>query len=116
MIRLFVHWLLSAVCLLLVARLVPGIFVRGLGTALIAAVVIGLVNGTLGALLKLLTFPVTVLTFGIFWLIINALMLKLAAEFVPGFEVRGFWPAFWGGVILSLLNLIVRHLLSRRTD
>jgi putative membrane protein len=116
MIRLFVHWLLSAVCLLLVARLVPGIFVRGLGTALIAAVVIGLVNGTLGALLKLLTFPVTVLTFGIFWLIINALMLKLAAVFVPGFEVRGFWPAFWGGVILSLLNLIVRHLLSRRTD
>jgi putative membrane protein len=116
MIRLFVHWLLSAVCLLLVARLVPGIFVRGLGTALIAAVVIGLVNGTLGTLLKLLTFPVTVLTFGIFWLVINALMLKLAAVFVPGFEVRGLWPAFWGGVILSLLNLIVRHLLSRRTD
>ena len=116
MIRLLVHWVLSAVCLLLVAQLVPGILVRGLGTALIAAVVIGLVNGTLGTLLKLLTFPVTVLTFGIFWLIINALMLKLAAVFVPGFEVRGFWPAFWGGVILSLLNLIVRHLLPSRTD
>jgi putative membrane protein len=88
----------------------------GLGTALIAAVVIGLVNGTLGTPLKLLTFPLSVLTFGIFWLVINALMLKLAAAFVPGFEVRGFWPAFWGGVILSLLNLIVRHLLWRRTD
>ena len=111
MVGLLVHWLLTAVCLLLVARLVPGIIVKGLGTALIAAVVIGLVNGTLGALLKLLTFPLSVLTFGIFWLVINALMLKLAAVFVPGFEVRGFWPAFWGGVILSLLNLIVRHLL-----
>jgi putative membrane protein len=111
MVGLLVHWLLSAVCLLLVARLVPGIIVKGLGTALIAAVVIGLVNGTLGALLKLLTFPLSILTFGIFWLVINALMLKLAAVFVPGFEVRGFWPAFWGGVILSLLNLIVRHLL-----
>jgi putative membrane protein len=111
MVGLFVHWLVSAVCLLLVARLVPGIIVKGLWTALIAAVVIGLVNGTLGALLKLLTFPLSVLTFGIFWLVINALMLKLAAAFVPGFEVRGFWPAFWGGVILSLLNLIVRHLL-----
>jgi putative membrane protein len=97
--------------LLLVARLVPGIIVTGLGTALIAAVVIGLVNGTFGFILKLLTFPLSVLTFGIFLLVINALMLKLAAAFVPGFQVRGFWPAFWGGVILSLLNLIVRHLL-----
>ena len=116
MLRLFMHWLLSAVCLLLVARVVPGIFVSGLGTALIAAVVIGLVNGTLGVLLKLVTFPLSVLTFGIFWLVINALMLKLAAVFVPGFEVRGFLPAFWGGVILSFLNLIVRHFLRPKTD
>ena len=116
MVRLLVHWLLSAVCLLLVARVIPGIFVTGLGTALIAAVVIGLVNGTLGALLKLLTFPLSVLTFGIFWLVINALMLKFAAVFVPGFEVRGFLPAFWGAVILSLLNVIVRHFLRPKTD
>jgi putative membrane protein len=116
MVRLLVHWLLSAVCLLVVARVVPGIFVTGLGTALVAAVVVGLVNGTLGALLKLITFPLSVLTFGIFWLVINALMLKLAAIFVPGFEVRGFWPAFWGGVMLSFLNLVVRRLPWRRTD
>ena len=116
MVRLLVHWFLSAICLLLVARLVPGIFIRGLETALIAAVVIGLVNGTLGALLKLVTFPLSVLTFGIFWLVINALMLKLAAVFVPGFEVRGFFPAFWGGAILSFLNVIVRHFLRRETD
>jgi putative membrane protein len=116
MVKLLVHWVLSALCLLLVARLVPGIFVKGLGTALIAAVVIGLVNGTLGALLKFLTFPLSVLTFGIFWFVINALMLKLAAAFVPGFEVRGFLPAFWGGVILSFLNLIVRHFMRRESD
>ena len=116
MLRLFMHWLLSAVCLLLVARIVPGIFVSGLGTALIAAVVIGLVNGTLGVLLKLVTFPLSVLTFGIFWLVINALMLKFAALFVPGFEVRGFLPAFWGGVILSFLNLIVRYFLWPKTN
>ena len=115
MVRLLVHWLLSAVCLLIVARVVPGIFITGLGTALIAAVVVGLVNGTLGALLKLITFPLSVLTFGICWLVINALMLKLAAVFVPGFEVRGFLPAFWGGVILSVLNVIVRHFLRRET-
>ena len=113
MVRLLVHWFLSALCLLIVAHFVQGFDVRGFGTALIAAVVIGLVNGTIGALLKLITFPLAILTFGLFYLIINALMLKLAAVFVPGFIVRGFWPAIWGGVILSLLNIIVRHLVKR---
>jgi putative membrane protein len=113
MTRLLVHWLLSALCLLLVARFVPGFFVRGLGTALIAAVVIGLVNGTIGALLKVLTFPLTILTFGIFWLLVNALMLKFAALFVPGFEVRGLWPAFLGGIILSILNMAIRQILRK---
>jgi putative membrane protein len=111
--KLLVHWILSALCLLLVARFVPGFMIRGLGTALIAAVVIGLVNGTIGALLKIVTFPLTILTFGIFWLLINALMLKFAALFVPGFEVIGLWPAFWGGLILSLLNMAVRQILKR---
>ena len=111
MARILAHWVLSALCLLLVARFVPGFFVSGFGTALIAAVVIGLVNGTVGMLLKIVTLPLTILTFGIFWLVINALMLKLAAAFVPGFEVRGLWPAFWGGLILSLLNLTVRQVL-----
>ena len=114
MARILAHWVLSALCLLLVARFVPGFFVRGFGTALIAAVVIGLVNGTVGMLLKIVTFPLTILTFGVFWLLINALMLKLAASLVPGFEVRGLWPAFWGGLILSLLNLTVRQVLLYR--
>ncbi len=115
MLKLLVHWVLSALCLLLVANFVPGIIVRGFGTALIAAVVIGLVNGTIGMLLKILTFPLTILTFGIFWLLINALMLKFASMFVPGFQVRGLWPAFWGGLILSVLNMIVRQVLSNRS-
>jgi putative membrane protein len=116
MTRLLVHWILSALCLLLVARFVPGFFVKGLGTALLAAVVIGLVNGTVGALLKIVTFPLTILTFGIFWLVINALMLKFASVIVPGFEVRGFWPAFWGGIILSLINMIIRQILNRSAE
>ena len=116
MVKLLAHWILSALCLLLVAHFVPGFYVRGFGTALIAAVVIGLVNGTIGWLLKVITFPITILTFGIFWLVINALMLKFAAIFVPGFEVRGLWPAFWGGLILSVLNMIIRHLLKSRNE
>lgn len=114
MVRILAHWVLSALCLLLVARYVPGFFVKGFGTALIAAVVIGLVNSTVGALLKIVTFPITILTFGLFWLVINALMLKLASVFVPGFELHGLWPAFWGGLILSLLNMVVREVLKNR--
>src|SRR5580704_3371486 len=116
MAKLLAHWILSALCLLLVANFVPGFYVRGFGTALIAAVVIGLVNGTIGMLLKILTFPLTIITFGIFWLLINALMLKFAAMFVSGFVVSGLWPAFWGGLILSILNMIVRQVLKNRTE
>jgi putative membrane protein len=112
MAKILAHWVLSALCILVVARFVPGFFVRGFGTALVAAVVIGLVNGTIGLFLKFVTLPLTILTFGLFWFLINALMLKLAALFVPGFEVRGLWPAFWGGLILSLLNMAVRQVLA----
>ena len=111
MLRLIAHWVLSALCILLVARFVPGFVVRGFATALLAAVIIGFVNGTIGLLLKILTFPLIILTFGIFWIIINALMLKFASLFVPGFYVQGFAPAFWGAIILSLLNIVVRQLL-----
>ena len=83
---------------------------KGFGTALIAAAVVGFVNA-LGLLLKIVTFPLTILTFGIFWLLINGLMLKFASLLVPGFEMRGFWPAFWGALILSLMNLTIRQLL-----
>jgi putative membrane protein len=113
MLRLIAHWVLSALCILVVARFVPGFIVRGFGTALLAAIIIGFVNGTIGLLLKILTFPLIILTFGIFWIIINALMLKFASLFVPGFYVAGFAPAFWGAIILSLLNIAVREVLRR---
>ena len=116
MARLIAHWVLSALCILLVARFVPGFVVRGFVTALLAAVIIGFVNGTIGLLLKILAFPLIVLTFGIFWIIINALMLKFASLFVPGFDVQGFAPAVWGAIILSLLNIAVRQVLRRPVE
>lgn len=112
MVRLIAHWVLSALCILVVARFVPGIVVQGFGAALLAAVIIGFVNGTIGLLLKILTFPLIVLTFGIFWFIINALMLKFASLLVPGFYIEGFAAAFWGAIILSLLNIAVRQVLQ----
>src|ERR1035438_2957274 len=91
--RLLLHWILSAAALWIVAHFVPGIYVSGPKAALIAALVIGLINATLGLILKILTFPLTILTLGLFWFVINALMLELAANFVNGFQVRGFIPA-----------------------
>jgi putative membrane protein len=115
MLRLLIHWLLSALALIIVARVVPGFYMRGFGTALWAAIIIGLINATLGALLKLITLPLTVLTLGIFWLVINALMLWLATAFVPGFHVSGFGAAFVGAVVLMLVNMLFRALLPKRS-
>jgi len=84
-----------------------------LGPALIAALVFGFVNSTIGLLLKLVTLPVTLITFGLFLLVINALMLLLASALVPGFEVAGFGPALLAAIQLAVLNTIVRHVLFR---
>lgn len=109
MARLMVHWILSALSLVIVAQLIPGFDIRGFGTALIAAVVIGLINTTIGFILKIMTFPITILTFGLFLFVINAMMLLLAASFVSGFVVDGFVPALFGAIVLALVNAILRH-------
>ena len=108
---LLLHWLISAVSLLIVAYIIPGIEVRGFGTALIAAIVIGLINATLGFVLKIITLPLTLLTLGLFWFVINALMLQLASVLVPGFYISGFWVAFFGAIVLSLVSLILHSLI-----
>jgi putative membrane protein len=108
--RLLLNWLLSALAVWIVAHVIPGIYVSGPIAALIAAVVIGFVNATLGLLLKILTFPLTLITLGLFWFIINALMLKFASALVPGFVVRGFAAAFLGAILLSLVNMMLKWL------
>lgn len=108
--RLLLHWILSAVAVWIVAHIVPGFSVSGPMAALIAALVIGLVNATLGLLLKILTFPLTILTLGLFWFVINALMLELAAWLVNGFYVRNFIAALIGAVMLSLVSSVLQWL------
>ncbi len=108
MVRLLIHWLLSAVALLVVSNLVPGFYVEGLGPALIAALVIGLLNATVGLFLKIVTFPISIVTLGLFLLVINGLMILVASNLVRGFHVHGFGPAFWGAVVLALLGILIR--------
>ena len=106
------NWALSALALWIVAHLVPGFHLTGPFAALIAALVIGFVNATLGVFLKIVTFPLTLLTLGIFWLVINAAMIELASAIVPGFRVDNFAAAFWGAIVLSLVNMFFRWLIG----
>jgi putative membrane protein len=105
---LLVQWLLYAIALMAVSRIVPGFHVAGLWPALIASLVIGLLNATVGLFLKIITFPISILTLGLFLLVINGLMILLASSIVRGFQVRGFVPAFWGAIVLALLGMLIK--------
>jgi putative membrane protein len=111
-LRLILHWILSAIALILVSHLVPGFHVSGVIPALIAAVVIGLLNATVGLFVKIITLPLTILTLGLFLLVVNGLMILLASAVVPGFHVSGIGPAFWGAVILALLGMLIRAIVK----
>lgn len=104
------HWLLSGIALLVVSAILPGIQVSGLGAALIAALVIGLVSATIGLLLKLVLLPFIILSLGVVYFLINGLMLKLASEFVPGFRVNGCLTAVFGSILLTIVDYILNRL------
>ena len=108
--HLLINWLLSALALWIVAQIIPGIVVRSYGAALIATVVIAIVNTIVGWPLRILTIPLTLLTLGLFWLILNAFLLKLASVFTPGFAVQGFLPAFLGSIVLTIVGYILRRM------
>jgi putative membrane protein len=96
---------------MIVAYILPGFKVDGIKAALVAAVVIGLVNATLGLVLKIVTFPLTILTLGLFWFVINGAMIYLASKIVSGFTIAGWIPAIIGGILLSLVNALLRMVL-----
>jgi len=108
------HLLLSAVALLIVAKIIPGIQVDGFKAALIAALVIGLVSATVGLLLKIILLPFILLTLGIVYFLVNGLMLKLAAVIVPGFRVVGCLPAVLGSILLTIVDYGLNRLAGLR--
>ncbi len=105
------HLIVTAVLLLLVSNLVRGVYVQDFGSALVGALVLGFVNAVVRPLMVLLTLPFTILTFGFFLLVVNALMLWLMAALVSGIRVQGFGPALLGSLALTLLNLAVERLI-----
>ena len=114
MLTLVARWIVNAAALLLVAYLYPGVHVASFGAALIAALVLGLVNAVLRPILVFLTFPVTLITLGLFLFVINALLFWLVANVVEGFAVAGFLAALVGSILYSVITLITSWLLFPR--
>ena len=113
--RLILIWMCNALALLAVAYLLPGINVDGFTSALIAALVLGLINALIRPVLILLTLPITVLTLGLFILIINGLLFWFAGSVLRGFEVSGFWVGVMGALLYSILSSVFSLLIPRRT-
>jgi putative membrane protein len=114
--RWIVHWIVNAIALLVVSHFVQGFEISGFGSALIAVVVIGLLNATLGLLLKFVTLPLGILSFGLFFLVINAVILKFSSVFVPGFAVNGFKAAFLGALALAVIQMLFGFLWKTATN
>jgi putative membrane protein len=110
--RLLIRWLINAIALIIISRLISGFKVTSFTDALIAAAVFGIVNSTLGLMLKILTFPLTIVTFGFFLIVINAAMLKFAAHVVRGFEVETWTAAIIGAILLSLITAFLHWLIK----
>lgn len=109
--RILVSWLVNAAALYVTAWLVPGIEVSGgIGPLLLAALVIGLVNAVVRPVAVVLTLPITVLTLGLFYLVLNGLLFYLAAALTPGFALAGLWSAVLGALVMSVVGMVLHAL------
>ena len=108
---LLLAWLINAIALMAVAYLLPGISVSSFWVALVAALVLGLVNAVIRPILILLTLPATLLTLGLFMFVINGLLFWAVGSFVEGFTVAGFWPGFFGAIVYSIVSWAMSALL-----
>ena len=111
--KLLLAWLINAVALVAVAYLVPGISVDTFVTALVAALILGLLNTFIRPLLVLFTLPATILTLGLFIFVINGLVFWFVGSYVSGFVVAGFWPGFFGAIGYSIVSWALSSLLLR---
>ena len=112
--RLLLLWILNAIALLAVTYLLPSIQISGFGTALLAALVLGFINTLVRPILAILTLPITVLTLGIFYLVLNGLLFWLASALLPGFQVDGFIPAMIGAILYAVITWVLSALIPNK--
>jgi putative membrane protein len=113
---LIVRWLLNTLALFIVVTLVPGYHYRTIATLAIAAAVLGLLNAIVRPILFVLTLPLTIVTLGLFLIILNAIMLEITAWFVPGFRIDGFLWAIIGAIVLGLISLVTSRIGRSREE
>ncbi len=109
--RLIVNWLITTAAILISAYFLPGVVVRSLGAALITALVLGLINAIIRPVLVILTFPITIVTLGLFIFVLNALLVLLTSAIVPGFEVRGFLWALLFSLVFSIVSFLLHRII-----
>ena len=110
MFTLLIRWLANTVALFVVVTIVPGFHYGSVLNLLVAALVLGLLNAIVRPILVLLTFPLTILTLGLFLIVLNALMLELTASVVPGFDIAGFGWALVGAIVLGIVSLVTNRI------
>lgn len=114
--KALVHFVITVAMFLVLTKIIPGFYVPNWGTAILAAILFGIFNATLGLILKILTFPLILVTFGLFYFVVNAAMLLLVAWILPAFSINGFWPAFLAAIILAAVNTVFKMATAERKD
>jgi putative membrane protein len=112
---ILIRWILSALALMLVAYIIPGIVISDFYIALITALIIGLLNVFIRPVLLVITLPINIITLGLFTFVLNALLFWFVASFVDGFSVSGFWAAFFGALVFSIISSILSNLAKKST-
>lgn len=109
-------WLLATVSLLITASLVPGLIISSIPAAAVAAIVMGLINAFVRPIITLLTLPLTILTLGLFLLVVNGISLSLVGFLTPGVTVQGFWPAVIGAIVLSFVSSLIGKFVNKESE
>ena len=108
--RVLINWFITTVAILIGAYLLPGVAVRGIGAAIVAALVLGLINAFIKPILIILTLPLNILTLGLFTFVLNALLVLLTSAVVRGFEVRNFWWALLFSLVFSIVSFVLHRI------
>ena len=116
MAKAILHLIVNAGVFLLLSKLLPGFYVNGWGSAILAALLLGLVNATLGLILKIITFPLILITLGLFVFVVNAIMILVVAFIVPGLSINGFWPALVAALVLAAVNMVWKMATAERAE
>lgn len=106
------RWFVTFLAVLLTERILPGISATGVGTLIVTALILGILNAILRPILLIITLPITILTFGLFALVINGIVLALTSVLIPGFIVYGFWSAVFGAIIISIVSAILNSMIG----